>query len=224
MKRLLSFNNEVYLDKNIIHKTNAKEAKIYPFLKKNKVPTVRIKSIKGANIQLYYYPSKTIKENPSKKAYEKVGKIYRKMHRVEGKSNKEFVESIEIHFDKLPKSMKEKLRKYLKNIDQKKLIHADPASTNILVGKYIKLIDFEFTRFGDPLYDIALFECKHPTEYHKYFHKGYEKTFDNNNIRFYKILHEQNMLSWAKKNKRTTFAKQKRELRNKYFKELITLF
>lgn len=216
MKRIPSFNNEVYLKDNIIYKRNTHEAKMYPLLKKHKIPTVRVKSINGSKIQLYYYKSKTIKEKPSKKSYKKVGRIYRKLHSIKGR-NTIFTKSITKQFSNLPKYMQKRLKHYLKYAKGNSLLHCDPASTNILVGKYIKLIDFEFMRFGDPLYDIATFECKHPKKYHRYFHNGYNKE----RLLFYKIIFENSSIQNVRKLNKPEWAKDREINRDKYFKDLI---
>ncbi len=222
MKLIPSFNNKVYLINNYVQKEHKREANIYPILKKHKIPTPRIKQIKQSLIQLYYYPSKTIKENPTQKSYEKIGKIYQRLHRIKGDST-EFTESIYRHFNKLPKYMQKKLNTYLSKAKGNRLIHCDPSTTNILIGKHIKLIDFEFTKFGDPTYDIALFELKNPQQYHKAFYKGYNKTHDANMILFYKILQENHTMCWAKKNKKINLYKEKKKQRDLLY-EKITKF
>lgn len=224
MKRIPSFNNEVYLKDNVIYKENKVEASFYPILKKQKIPTVRVKNIQGDKLELYYYPSKTIKEKPSNKSYITVGKIYRKLHRIKG-NNTVFLKSIEKQFTNLPKYMQTKLKKYLEVIKGDCLLHCDPATTNILVGKHIKLIDFEFCRYGDPLYDIATFECKHPQKYHKYFYEGYSKKLKKEDIiqiLFYKVIFENSSARHVLKLRKSKWAKERMQNRNNYYKELLS--
>lgn len=150
-------------------------------------------------------------EELTENTYNKLGQTLRKLHSI---TIEEDSNSFERYIRKetkkvLVSNVSAEIKEFVSNIkfdfSRKHLIHCDPARSNIILtpNNSICLIDFEWSEYGDPLYDIAVFEIKHDSAFHKAFRRGYGNySFDEKIILAYKILHEHNVLCWAQKRKK----------------------
>lgn len=230
------FSNKVFdiNDKFILRLNDEKsflaEVKTLLYLQEHNVPVPKIIAYDKEHLLLEKIKGKTLEEiTPTQELYEQIGRSLKKLHTLSKKGDDSFKQYVLKELNKaldanIPAYVKEFLKQTIPNLNQQQFIHCDPAKGNIIITPEQKIcfIDFEWCEFGDPLYDLAVFEIKHDQKFHQAFKRGYgQECFDENIMLMYKVLHELNVLRWAQKRNREKIIEVQQQSLKKLFQEIL---